>query len=127
MNDVSGQSVDGWLDTGDMVEVDGEWMKILGRESDIINVGGQKVYPSEVESVLLEIENISDVSVYGTHNPIMGHVVAARINLCVDEPAKEVKNRIRRYCKGRLESFKIPAVVEVTEQKLVSDRFKKVR
>ena len=118
LNDVSGQMVDGWLDTGDMVEVDGEWMKILGRESDIVNVGGQKVYPCEVESVLLEIENISDVSVYGTPNPIMGHVVAARINLFEDEPVEAVKKRIRRYCKDRLETFKIPASVEVTEEKL---------
>ena len=127
LNDVSGEMVDGWMDTGDTVEVDGEWMKILGRESDIINVGGQKVYPPEVESVLLEMENISDVSVYGTPNPIMGHVVAARINLFEDEPVESVKKRIRRYCKDRLETFKIPASVEVTEEKLVSDRFKKVR
>lgn len=127
LNDVSGQMVDGWLDTGDIVEVDGEWIKILGRESDIINVGGQKVYPSEVESVLLEIENISDVSVYGVPNAIMGHVVAARINLFEDEPTQTVKKKIRRYCRDRLETFKIPASVEVTEEKLVSDRFKKVR
>jgi long-chain acyl-CoA synthetase len=127
LNDVSGEMVDGWLDTGDAVEVDGEWLKILGRESEIINVGGQKVYPPEVESVLLEMENISDVSVYGTPNPIMGHVVAARINLFEDEPAEAVKKRIRLYCRDRLESFKVPASVEVTKEKLVSDRFKKVR
>ena len=127
LNDAGGKIVDGWLDTGDVVEVDGEWIKILGRESDIINVGGQKVYPSEVESVLLEIENIADVSVYGLPNPIMGHVVAARINLFEDEPVQAVKKKIRRYCKDRLETFKIPAAVEVTNEKLVSDRFKKVR
>ncbi len=127
LNDAGADIVDGWLDTGDVVEVDGEWMKILGRQSDIINVGGQKVYPSEVESVLLEIENISDVSVYGIPNPIMGHVVAARINLFEDEPAQAVKKKIRRHCKDRLETFKIPASVEVTKEKLVSDRFKKVR
>jgi acyl-CoA synthetase (AMP-forming)/AMP-acid ligase II len=127
LNDVSGKMVDGWMDTGDTVEVDGEWMKILGRESDIINVGGQKVYPPEVESVLLEMENISDVSVYGAPNPIMGHVVAARINLLEYEPVAAVKKRIRLYCRDRLETFKIPASVEVTEEKLVSDRFKKVR
>ena len=127
LNDVSGEMVDGWMDTGDTVEVDGEWMKILGRESDIINVGGQKVYPPEVESVLLEMENIADVSVYGAPNPIMGHVVAARINLFEDEPVAAVKKRIRLYCRDRLETFKIPASVEVTEEKLVSDRFKKVR
>jgi acyl-CoA synthetase (AMP-forming)/AMP-acid ligase II len=127
LNDENEKVVDGWMDTGDTVEVDGEWMKILGRESDIINVGGQKVYPAEVESVLLEMENISDVSVYGTPNPIMGHVVAARINLLNAEPVQAVKKRIRSYCRDRLDTFKIPASVEVTEERLVSDRFKKVR
>jgi acyl-CoA synthetase (AMP-forming)/AMP-acid ligase II len=73
------------------------------------------------------MENISDVSVYGVPNPIMGHVVAARINLFEDEPVEAVKKRIRRHCRDRLERFKIPASVEVTEEKLVSDRFKKVR
>ena len=72
---------DGWFNTGDKVEVDGEWIKILGRTTDIINVGGQKVYPAEVESVLLEIENIKEVSVFSKDNPIMGRVVAARFSL----------------------------------------------
>jgi acyl-CoA synthetase (AMP-forming)/AMP-acid ligase II len=43
---------DGWLRTGDLVEVDGEYIRVLGRQSEIINVGGEKVYPAEVESVL---------------------------------------------------------------------------
>lgn len=68
LNDVSGQSVDGWLDTGDMVETDGEWMKILGRESDIINVGGQKVYPSELDPCCWR-SRISRMS------PCMGHPI----------------------------------------------------
>lgn len=118
---------DGWFDTQDKVEVDGEWIKILGRTTDIINVGGQKVYPAEVESVLLEIDNIQEVSVFGKDNPIMGNIVAARINLCKEERLSELKKRIRKYCKNKLESYKIPAHVEVTNEKQVSDRFKKVR
>jgi long-chain acyl-CoA synthetase len=43
---------DGWFKTGDAVEVDGEYIKILGRKSELINVGGEKVYPAEVESVI---------------------------------------------------------------------------
>ena len=45
-------SEDGWFNTGDAVEVDGEYIRILGRKSEIINVGGEKVYPVEVEHVL---------------------------------------------------------------------------
>ncbi len=52
---------DGWYDTGDQVETDGEYIRILGRKSEIINVGGEKVFPAEVESVFLEIPNVRDV------------------------------------------------------------------
>ncbi|MBE3064786.1 MAG: long-chain fatty acid--CoA ligase, partial [Spirochaetes bacterium] len=53
----------GYFDTGDRVEVDGEWLRILGRESEIINVGGSKVYPAEVEDALLELDDLTDVTV----------------------------------------------------------------
>jgi long-chain acyl-CoA synthetase len=118
---------EGWFNTQDEVQVDGEWVKILGRETDIINVGGQKVYPAEVESVLLGIDNIAEVSVFGRPNPIMGYVVAARVNLKVEEPLSTLKKRIRTYCKEKLEPFKIPAHVEIAAEKQISDRFKKVR
>ena len=51
---------DGWYNTHDVVEVDGPYVRILGRTTELINVGGQKVYPSEVESALLELHNVSD-------------------------------------------------------------------
>src|SRR5262249_26068197 len=51
---------DGWLDTGDRVEVDGDYVRILGRDSERITVGGEKVYPAEVEDVLLDMENVAD-------------------------------------------------------------------
>ena len=49
LNAPSPFTADGWFQTGDEVEVDGEWIKILGRRSEIINVGGRKVYPAVVE------------------------------------------------------------------------------
>lgn len=118
---------EGWYNTGDKVEQDGDWIKLLGRDSDIINVGGQKVYPVEVESVLLGMDNINDVSVFAKDNPIMGKIVAARIILENEEAVNSLKKRIRKYCKGKLESFKIPVYIEITKEKQVSDRFKKVR
>jgi len=127
LNHASPFDEEGWFNTQDEVQVDGEWVKILGRETDIINVGGQKVYPAEVESVLLAIDNIAEVSVFGKSNPIMGYVVAARVNLKEAEPLSALKRRIRTYCKEKLESFKIPAHVEIVTENQVSDRFKKVR
>jgi acyl-CoA synthetase (AMP-forming)/AMP-acid ligase II len=121
------EKFDGWYNTQDLVEVRGEWIKILGRSSDIINVGGQKVYPSEVESVLLEIDNIKEASVYALDNPIMGKIVAAKVELEHVEPLADLKQKIRTYCRDRIESFKIPVSIKISKTNMVSERYKKVR
>ncbi|MBD3409400.1 MAG: AMP-binding protein, partial [Ignavibacteriales bacterium] len=84
---------DGWLVTGDQVEVDGEWLKILGRKSEMINVGGQKLYPAEVESVVQEMDNVVEVTVYGEKNPITGSMVCATVRLREDEEKKAFTKR----------------------------------
>lgn len=118
---------DGWMDTQDMVEVDGEYIHILGRKSEIINVGGQKVYPAEVESVLMQMENVRDVTVYGEKNPIMGSIVVARFNLIATEELVSLKQRMRNFCRNRLATYKTPAKVEITQHDQYSGRFKKMR
>jgi long-chain acyl-CoA synthetase len=127
LNAPSPFSEDGYFDTGDQVEVDGEWLKILGRQSEIINVGGSKVYPAEVESVLLGLENVEDVSVRGEPNAITGQGVTATVRLCTPEPMDEFKRRMRTFCQSRLEAFKIPSRVRFTEQAIHSERFKRMR
>ena len=118
---------DGWFNTQDQVEIDGEWIKILGRVSDIINVGGQKVYPAEVESVLQSMDNVINVAVYGKSNLIMGSVVAAKVCLDSNETALEFKKRMREFCKDKLQTYKIPSIVEIVDEVKISDRYKKVR
>lgn len=118
---------DGWFNTGDLVEMDGEYIRILGRQSDIINVGGQKVFPAEVESVLLQMDNIKDAVVYGEKNPIVGNIVVACLNLAKPESPVELKKRIHEHCKGRLASFKIPAKVEIASSQQYSARYKRMR
>ena len=110
-----------------MVEVDGDYLHFLGRRSEIINVGGQKVYPAEVESILMQMDNIRDVTVYGEKNPIIGNIVAARINLCEQEDLNDLKKRIRAYCKDKITPYKIPVKVAITGLEQFSTRFKKVR
>jgi acyl-coenzyme A synthetase/AMP-(fatty) acid ligase len=118
---------EGWFNTGDAVEVDGEYIRILGRNSERINVGGEKVYPAEVESVLLGMPNVQDVSVIGMENPITGQIVTARFNLFAPEPLPELRRRMREFCRGRLAAFKIPAKIEIVESAQYSDRLKKMR
>jgi long-chain acyl-CoA synthetase len=118
---------EGWLNTQDAVEVDGEYLRILGRASDLINVGGQKVYPAEVEDVLMQMENVIDVAVYGERNALTGQIVAARFNLRGPEELGDFKRRLRAFCKGRLAPYKIPVRVEITEREQFGARFKKMR
>lgn len=118
---------DGWMNTGDYVEVDGEYMRFRGRQSEIINVGGEKVYPAEVESVIKEMGNVAEVTVFGEKNPITGNIVCARVTLLQDEERKSFAVRLKNFCRQRLLSYKIPVKVEVTAEPQHSARFKKVR
>jgi acyl-CoA synthetase (AMP-forming)/AMP-acid ligase II len=118
---------DGWFCTEDAVQVDGDYIRILGRTSDLINVGGRKVYPSEVEAVLLELQNVRDAAVFGRANPLTGQIVATRINLLAPEPLDEFKRRMRVFCKDRLPAYKVPVHVEFTEEDQFGARMKKKR
>ena len=118
---------DGWLNTQDKVQVDGEYIRILGRTSDIINVGGKKVYPAEVESALLELENIVEVTCFGEPNAIMGQSVVARVVIERPEPVVDLTRRIRAQASGSLERYKVPVRIEIAEHAAINERFKKVR
>jgi long-chain acyl-CoA synthetase len=118
---------DGWFNTQDEVEVDGEWLRFKGRRSDIINVGGEKVYPAEVESVILEIDNVIDAAVSKENHPITGNIVVATVAVRNPEPEREVAQRVRAYCFKRLPRYKVPVKVYLTRSTRVTERFKKQR
>ncbi len=118
---------DGYFNTQDQVEVDGDYVKILGRRSEIINVGGLKVYPNEVESVILEVPNVADVTVSGRKNPVTGQVVQARIKPVEGYSAVDLEKAVVRHCGNRLEEYKVPVHIEISEDEHHSERFKKVR
>ncbi|HEX8030113.1 MAG TPA: fatty acid--CoA ligase family protein, partial [Vicinamibacterales bacterium] len=127
LNAPSPFDADGFLDTGDRVEVDGEWMRILGRESEIINVGGNKVYPAEVEAVILELDGVVDAIVAGEPHPLTGAVVTTTVVLRSPESLADFKVRLRSHCIERLAAFKIPVRVRIVEGPLHSSRYKRQR
>lgn len=118
---------DGWFITGDSVEVDGEYMKILGRKSELINVGGEKVYPCEVESVIQEFDNVAEVSVYGEKNPLVGNIVCARVRLREEDASGEFVSKLKTFCRSRMQSYKVPVKVLLTTESQYSERYKKMR
>lgn len=118
---------EGYFNTQDVVRVDGDYLHILGRRSEIINVGGEKVYPSEVEGVVLEAGNIADVTVSSLPSPVTGAAVMATVRLVTEEDPAAVSRRVRKHCRERLEMYKVPVTVKVSQAAQHSERFKKVR
>jgi len=127
LNAPSPFDAEGWFNTQDKVEVDGEWFRILGRVTDLINVAGQKVYPAEIEEVILTLENVEDVAVYGEKNAILGQIVVAKVVTRTPEPVASLKRRVRQACLERLAAFKVPSKVVLAEEGLYSVRLKKLR
>ncbi len=128
LNAPSPIDADGWMCTGDHVEVRGEYMRILGRKSDMINVGGQKVFPAEIENVLLQAYNVREATVIGLPHPVMGQIIKARISL--DEPEDQflLAERLRRHCMDKIARYKIPVKFEIAaEVDQRNLRFKKIR
>lgn len=118
---------EGWMNTQDVVEVDGEYFRILGRQTDIINVGGQKVYPAAVESVLMEVPNVRDATVFGRRNGVTGQIVAARITAAEPESQQELRKRIWNHCRAKLEPYMVPALLEIGDSVPITARQKKAR
>lgn len=119
---------DGWFKTGDLVETteDG-YIKIIGRNKEVVNVGGEKVLPNEVESIVLEIPEIEDCMVYGESNIITGQTVVCDVVLKNELTQNEIKKIVRKFCKDKLDAYKIPTKVNIVDKTNFGDRFKKIR
>lgn len=112
---------EGFLDTGDRVRLEGDRVLFLGRENGALNIGGYKVQPEEVASVLLEHESIAFARVRARRSSIVGSMVEADIVLRPGtEPSRQLVGRIRSHCKDRLEAFKCPAFINFVDEIAVS-------
>jgi acyl-CoA synthetase (AMP-forming)/AMP-acid ligase II len=119
---------DGWFKTGDLVEqTDEGYIKIIGRNKELINVGGEKVLPSEVESVLFQMPEIQDCLVYGEANPIMGQIVIAKVLFSNEMKPSEAKKMITTFCSDKLDQYKIPVKIILMNESEYGNRFKKRR
>jgi acyl-coenzyme A synthetase/AMP-(fatty) acid ligase len=108
-------------------EKENGYIQIIGRNKEVINVGGLKVLPMEVESVLLEMDEVSDCMVYPDKSAITGQIVVADIVLNRHVSPKEARAMIRKFCKDRLEEYKVPVKINFTEKTNFNQRFKKIR
>ncbi|WP_327694187.1 ANL family adenylate-forming protein [Streptomyces sp. NBC_00459] len=119
---------DGWFRTGDLVEENADgYLKVKGRAKEIINVGGEKVLPLELESILLGSPLIDDCVVYGRPNSITGQSVCVDLKPSGPLSRAEARKHVRDFLDGKVEQFKIPTKVQVVDELAVSERFKKRR
>ena len=126
LNAESPFDTDGWLCTGDLVEQKGDKYLILGRKESIINVGGLKVYPAEVESHLLQVEGVKDALAWGKKNPVTGQVVAVKVLVDAGVQNAEFTDRLKRHCRAHLEEYKVPRHFDFTTEPIHGSRFKKL-
>ncbi len=98
---------DGWLHTGDLVSIDRNgFITIFGRSKDLINRGGLKIYPVEIESLLLQHPQVLQACVVGTPNPVLGESICA----CII-PRGDVKvslKELREFFKDKVAKHKLP-------------------
>ncbi len=103
--------VDGWFDTCDIARFDNDgYLYLVGRRSEVIFVGGFKVYAQEVEKVLLEHPSVIEAAVIGVPRSISGEIVRAFVVLKKDE--KVTSKELIEHCKKKLSYYKVPRIID---------------
>lgn len=104
---------DGWLNTGDLVKTDEGRVCFQGRTDDVLNIGGAKVYPQEVEEFLLSCAGVAEVRVRGVANPISGSILAADVVLEKGYEPESQRLELLRLCQATLPAYKAPRMIRV--------------
>ena len=113
---------DGWYNTKDIVEQRDHYYKVIGRTSEIINVGGLKFMASEVEQIALEFEGVDLAKVVGKSNPITGQHVELIVQTASN--TKIDKAKFKAFLSSKLPSHMVPKRVNISNT-LIGHRFKK--
>jgi acyl-CoA synthetase (AMP-forming)/AMP-acid ligase II len=102
--------IDGWFRTGDIGVIDNDgYLALTGRIKDLINRGGEKISPAEVEAVLLEHPAVAEAAVFGVPDPKYGEEVSAAVVLRRAVTAPE----LQMFCRSRLGDFEVPKQIHL--------------
>ncbi|HWB49451.1 MAG TPA: fatty acid--CoA ligase family protein [Stellaceae bacterium] len=103
---------DGFVDNGDIVELRDGRYHFVGRRGGVINIGGQKVHPEEIEAVINRHPEVQMSRVTARKNPITGAIVVADVVVAAAHaPLDAVKGQILDACRGTLARYKVPATI----------------
>lgn len=101
--------IDGWFRTGDLGRIDGDgFLYIVGREKDVINFVGMKIFAQEVEEVLNRHPDVRESLVYGSPHTVYGELPVAKVVLREGGGAEQLPEELQRFCYQRLTSYKVP-------------------
>jgi acyl carrier protein len=115
---------DGWLTTGDLAtRASDGYITVVDRKKDMILCGGENVYSTEVEAVLIAHPAVAQAAVFGVPNAVLGELVAAAVVLRPDAAAAAaapggsgvVVGEITEWCRGRLAYYKVPSAIHVVD------------
>lgn len=102
--------------TGDLVERRGDRFEFVGRRSDVIVVGGAKVYPRRVEDVVRNVPGVVEARVHGVASPITGELVACELVVAPEASREEVREAVLERCRAELEAHAVPRVITLVER-----------
>jgi acyl-coenzyme A synthetase/AMP-(fatty) acid ligase len=112
----TGSSVAEWYNTGDLVEVVGQdplKFRFLNRKSEMINVGGYKVNPHEVEEAIMCLDGIKNARVYAKSNSVLGNLVCCEV---VIHDREITEAAIRTFLQTKIQEFKIPRFIRFVDE-----------
>ena len=120
-------SGDGWLSTGDRVQISGDRVQFLGREDFVINVGGSKVHPHVVEEFLLGCDGVIEARVFGCANPVTGFIIGAELVVAKTVDRDAFRTHLLRHCREHLPAHQAPRVLKFVDAIPVAESGKKVQ
>jgi acyl-CoA synthetase (AMP-forming)/AMP-acid ligase II len=118
----------GWLHTGDLAEKDEDgFFFITARTKEIIKVGGNRVSPKEVESVILTLPEVVDCTITGEFDEMLGELLKAEITLVPKTDKDLAREEILKKCASELISYKVPQKIEFLDRVNIAATGKKVK
>jgi acyl-coenzyme A synthetase/AMP-(fatty) acid ligase len=112
----SDMNIEEWYNTGDLIETITEKplkFRFISRKSDMINVGGYKVNPLEVEETILTLPEIKNVRVYSKSNSVLGNIICCEV-VCENDQISE--SSIRTFLQSKIQEFKIPRIIRFVDE-----------
>jgi acyl-coenzyme A synthetase/AMP-(fatty) acid ligase len=120
-------ATDEWISTGDLIEVRDGRALFIGRRDEMINVGGAKVSPLIVESLIRQVEGVIDAKVTAHPSSIVGNVVRADVVINHHVDRDIISSTIRRYCASKLPDYMAPRIIKFSDPVLHDTCQKQIR